>query len=221
MRIYTYVDGESHFIRTQAAFREVHGDSVDLTASVYVNNTTGSAAFPDEGKPYLRVLPAAKFFWDVNYPFAAPGRLCGAYISSAAYFTAVSGDLATYHEACLAIRKNGFFPHVIHESTQLATRRNEKRGATGLLEKAKGVDIGLAVQLLEDAYHNNFDACYVFTSDIDFLPALRVVQRMGKKVIVFGYKNGLSAQSRLAYVPDAFVDLTDHVRTAYLVANQE
>jgi len=216
MRIYAYVDGESHYIRTQAEFRATHGESADLASAVYIHTSTGSAAYPDQSKPYLRVIPSAKFFWDTNYPFAGPGSLAGQYISSAAYFTAVSGDSSAFHDACLAIRRNGFFPHVIHEPTQLANRRNEKRNASGIIEKAKGVDIGLAVQLLEDAYHNNFDACYVFTSDIDFLPALRVVQRMGKKVVVFGYNRGLGDQSKLVYLPDAFVDLTEHVRTAYL-----
>ncbi len=83
------------------------------------------------------------------------------------------------------------------------------------MEKAKGVDIGLSVRVLEDAYHNIYDSCYLFTSDIDFLPVIRVLQRLGKKVIVFGYIDGLGNRSELEYVPDAFIDLSDHMRRDY------
>jgi uncharacterized LabA/DUF88 family protein len=50
---------------------------------------------------------------------------------------------------------------------------------------------------------------------IDFLPVIRAIQRMGKKVIVFGYKDGLGTRSELEYVPDVFVDLSDHMRKEY------
>lgn len=215
MRIYTYVDGESHYTRTLAVYRDAFGQDAALSSAVYRPNSTGSSAYPAPVPPYLRVLEPAKFFWDISYPFAAPGALCGKYIQSAAYFTAISGDDDAYHQACVTLRTNGFHPRVARERSQLAGRRENRLQDFGILEKAKGVDIGLSVAVLEDAYHNNFDACYLFTSDIDFLPVIRVVQRMGKKAIVFGYRNGLGARSELEYVPDAFVDLTDHVRTGY------
>ena len=96
---------------------------------------------------------------------------------------------------------------------QLADRRTHTRTDLGLLEKPKGVDIGLTVRVLEDAYHNIFDTCYLFTSDIDFLPVIRVVQRLGKKVVVFGYADGLGNRSKLEYVPDAFVDLSERIKS--------
>jgi len=78
------------------------------------------------------------------------------------------------------------------------------------------VDIGLSVRVLEDAYHNIFSSCFLFTSDIDFLPVIRVLQRIGKKVLVFGYMDGLGSRSELEYVPDAFIDLSDHMRKNYV-----
>jgi uncharacterized protein (TIGR00288 family) len=87
----------------------------------------------------------------------------------------------------------------------------------GVVEKAKGVDIGLSVRVIEDAYHNIFDTCYLFTSDIDFLPVVAAIQRIGKKVIVFGYMDGLGTRSKLEYVPDGFVDLSSHMSGTYKV----
>lgn len=219
MRIYAFVDGESHYTRTLAAFRHAHGEDANIATAKHKISSTGSAAFPNGALPYIRLLPSAKFLWDVHYPFLAPGSLNGRAIEHAEYFTATSGDQEAFHNACVTIRAHGFTPHVAHEPTQLASRRAERRESLNLLEKAKGVDIGLSVQLLEGAYHNNFDICYVFTSDIDFLPAIQVVQRMGKKVVVFGYESGLSAHSKLRYVPDAFVDLSTHVASCYVPAS--
>jgi uncharacterized protein (TIGR00288 family) len=69
---------------------------------------------------------------------------------------------------------------VVRELKAQADRRKETLGKASILEKAKGVDIGLSVRAMEDAYHNNFDTCYLFTSDIDFLPVIRVIRRLGK-----------------------------------------
>jgi uncharacterized LabA/DUF88 family protein len=65
----------------------------------------------------------------------------------------------------------------------------------------------LTVRLLEDAYRRIFDVCYLFTSDVDYAPLIRAVQRIGQKVIVFGYRDGMGNNSELEYVPDAFIDL--------------
>ena len=107
-------------------------------------------------------------------------------------------------------------PRVTRERSQLKSQRANRLEQGGVLEKAKGVDIGLAVRILEDAYHNNFDTCFLFTSDIDFMPVARIVQRMGKKVIVFGYSDGLGARSEFEYAPDGFVDLGPYVEQTYL-----
>jgi uncharacterized LabA/DUF88 family protein len=110
----------------------------------------------------------------------------------------LSGMDDVFHEASVALRKRGFEPHVVHELKELAERRKSTLRDTNIPEKAKGVDIGLSVRLLEDVYHNNFDVCYLFTSDIDFLPVIRVIQRLGKKVIVFGFGTGIGKRSALA-----------------------
>ena len=216
MRVVVYVDGESHFIRTHSAVRK-HFGAVSLDAVTSKLTGIGSAAFPDVAAPYVRCEVGPKFFWDTYYPFLAPRPFNSPHITGGVYFTSASGDDQTYHSACVSIRKHGFEPRVTRERSQLQTQRTHRLEQGGILEKAKGVDIGLGVRLLEDCYHNNFDACFLFTSDIDFMPVARIIQRMGKKVFVFGYADGLGASSEFEYAPDGFVDLTQHVRENYVL----
>jgi len=69
------------------------------------------------------------------------------------------------------------------------------------------------VRILEDAYHDAYDVCYLFSSDLDFVPIVEAVKRIGKQVIVCGYRDALGARSDLEFVPDAFVDLTARAKT--------
>jgi uncharacterized protein (TIGR00288 family) len=87
-----------------------------------------------------------------------------------------------------------------------------------LLIKPKGVDIALAVRMLEDATYNNFDRCILVTSDIDYLPAINAVRRMGKQVSVLGFQEGIANDSPFMYVVEGFVDLELVMRDRYLSA---
>ena len=89
----------------------------------------------------------------------------------------------------------------------LARQRENVLKVEQVIEKAKGVDIALAARMIEDAFHDNYDACYLFSSDIDFLPIIEAVRRMGKQVYVCGSVDGLGEQSKFLHVPDAFVDI--------------
>jgi len=46
----------------------------------------------------------------------------------------------------------------------------------------KGVDIALAIDLLDLAFHQTFDTAILITGDGDFAKAVEIVQRMGKHV---------------------------------------
>ena len=105
------------------------------------------------------------------------------------------------------IREAGFEPQVIPELKDLAKQRENALKANGLIIKAKGVDIGLAVRMLEDAYHNNYERCVLLTSDIDYLPVIEAVRRMGKHVYVLGYGEGIAKDSPFLYLPERFVDI--------------
>src|SRR5262249_55230097 len=88
-------------------------------------------------------------------------------------------------------------------------------GKAGVIERAKGVDVGLSVRILEDAYANTFQDCLLLTSDVDFLPVVRAVRRMGKQVVVLGYREGSTHRSPLEFEPEGFYDLGEIVRREY------
>src|SRR5947209_2292626 len=104
-------------------------------------------------------------------------------------------------------RENEFEPQVIQEPKALRDQRANLRSQHQLIEKAKRVDIGMTVRVLEDAYLNAYRGCLLFTSDVDFLPVIEAVRRIGKLVFVAGYREGLAERSPLEYVPDRFIDL--------------
>ena len=58
--------------------------------------------------------------------------------------------------------------------------------------------------------------CFLFTSDIDYLPVIEAVRRMGKAVYVFGYGDGLGEHSRFEYVPDQFLDLGKRMNSNFV-----
>ena len=51
----------------------------------------------------------------------------------------------------------------------------------------KGVDVGLAVDLLVGAYENNYDKALVVSSDTDLVPAKRKVIMLKKEVEYIGF----------------------------------
>jgi uncharacterized LabA/DUF88 family protein len=215
MRISVYVDGESHYERSLALWRRLHGDGAELSQADVTDLTGGTANYPDQKKPGIRVDARSKFFWDIGYPFLPPYPFAGDNIDRAAYCTAFAGDDNDYHQACVVITSQRFDPRIVHERRTLADQRKNTSLNYGLLEKAKWVDIDLTVRVLEGAYHDIFDVCYFFTSDMDFLPVIRVVQRLGKKVVLFGYADGMGKKSELEYVPDGFIDLSARMRNNY------
>ena len=209
-----YVDGESHFIRSEACLQKLHGCEIPLESAQYDPGAGGLPSYPDETRPILRVDRRCKFFWDKQYP--CPLNVIGLHsiwsIRNAVYFSSASGDEDLLHKVRTLVRQEGFEPQIVMERRQLACQRDAERIANQLIYKAKGVDIGLAVRLLEDAHLGVFDECFLFTSDVDFVPAIEIARRLGRKVYVCGYKDGLAKNSALEYVPDRFIDLEDRVR---------
>lgn len=190
-RRYVYVDGESHYIRSEHAWRQLHGAKACLEHLRYVNQSDHRL---------LLVLPKAKVFWT---------RRMNPNVSRTIYFTSAIGDDAALHELMLSLRNFDIEPSIVKERKELRSQRDNLFVGQQIIEKPKGVDIGLAVRMLEDAYHHNFDSCHLYTSDVDFLPVIRAIRARGKQVYVYGYKNGLSLHSDLLTVPDQFVDLEE------------
>jgi uncharacterized LabA/DUF88 family protein len=86
--------------------------------------------------------------------------------------------------------------------------RLEIRGNGVYVEK--GVDISLAIDLLDLAYHQTYDTAIIISGDGDFANAVKIVQRMGKHV------ENASTRSCLSYHLQQTCDKTIILDAAYL-----
>ena len=213
--LYLYVDGESHFVRTSETWKLLYPNADINSIVTPASPSLPARILPIGGieNPRVRVHAAAHYFWDSQllhwmqgrhpWPGNSPLRIS----SRAVYFTSFTGNDADLHAAKVFIREGGFEPQVIHEHKKLKDQRENLAVQTGSRRSAKGVDIGLAVRMLEDASRGNYSCCMLFTSDVDFIPAIEAVRRAGKQVFVFGYKSGLGVKSDFEFVPDKFIDI--------------
>jgi len=198
---YLYVDGESHYAMAEKCLRNIHGEEAMLE-TVVVNPTSGAPTYADQRFWHNR---DARFFWDKHVTYLA--NISFAHIDRSVYFTAFTGTPKNLHKARVSIREAGFEPQVLLEVKDLLQQRANRLVSDGVLIKAKGVDIALAVRMLEDAYYGNYQVCLLFTSDIDYLPVIHAVRRMGKTVIVFGFNEGIAVDSPFLYVAERYIDI--------------
>lgn len=56
----------------------------------------------------------------------------------------------------------------------------------------KGVDVQIAVDIVRGAIKNEFDICYLISSDTDLLPAIKTAKEENKKIIYVGFENSVS-----------------------------
>lgn len=210
MQGYLYVDGESHYCMAEKVWKRLHGESADLST------VTANPLFAAARSGGIQHDAACKFFWD---PVVANNAgILWPFRTRAVYFTTYTGSREGLHAAQVRIREAGFEPQVILEEKDLSKRRENARRKDALLIKAKGLDVALAVRILEDAYRGNYDTCALLTSDIDYLPVIETVRRMGKHVHVAGYPDGLAKDSPFLYVPERFIDIgEDFMRQQYVL----
>lgn len=192
------IDGESHFIRAEKSWNEIHGDTYPLTSVRVIG---------DYGNRLSLVIPEAKVFWSAKM---------SAGISRPAYFTAASGDDNAIYDLKVKLRAFSLDPRLVHETKNLSRKRDSNCRSNGLIEKAKGVDIELAVSMLTYAQKDFYGTCHLYTSDVDFAPVIEAVRAMGKRVHVFGFENGLAKKSPLKYLPGQFINLTEILKNDYL-----
>ena len=69
----------------------------------------------------------------------------------------------------------------------------------------KGVDVQLAVDLVSNAYLNNYDVAVLFSGDIDLYESVKMVKTLGKHVVVFSHRNLMS--EKMIEISDFYVDL--------------
>ncbi|NNM85164.1 MAG: NYN domain-containing protein [Phycisphaerales bacterium] len=192
--IYVYVDGESHFIRSEYAWREIHGSEACLERLQYIGQ---------KDRDMVLAIPKAKIFWI---------RTMSAGVRRATYFTSAVGDADFIYGINRKLRDFNVDSHVIVEKRDLADRRANTLKQSQIIEKPKGVDISIAVRMLDDSFASHFEVCHLYTSDVDFVPVIKSVRARGKQVFVYGYRDGLGPNSDLLTEPDYFVDLKENLR---------
>ena len=56
----------------------------------------------------------------------------------------------------------------------------------------KGVDVQIAVDLVRGAIKNEYDICYLISSDTDLLPAIKTAKDEGKKIVYVAFNDYIS-----------------------------
>ena len=56
----------------------------------------------------------------------------------------------------------------------------------------KGVDVQIAVDIVRGAIKNEYDICYLISSDTDLLPAIKTAREEKKKIIYVAFENMVS-----------------------------
>ncbi len=56
----------------------------------------------------------------------------------------------------------------------------------------KGVDVQIAVDIVRGAIKDEYDRCYLVSSDTDLLPAIKTAQEEGKEIVYVGFENFIS-----------------------------
>jgi uncharacterized protein (TIGR00288 family) len=68
----------------------------------------------------------------------------------------------------------------------------KKCGATDYKFMEKGVDVGLAVDMVRDVMSGSVDHIILLSSDMDIMPAILIAQELGKKITYVGFDNRLT-----------------------------
>jgi len=63
---------------------------------------------------------------------------------------------------------------------------------TGGIYQEKGVDVRIALNILKGALKNDYDECYVISSDTDIIPAIKDAKNEGKKIVYVGFEDFIS-----------------------------
>lgn len=56
----------------------------------------------------------------------------------------------------------------------------------------KGVDVQIAVDIVRGAIKNEYDTCYLISSDTDLLPAIQTAKDEKKKIVYVGFESFIS-----------------------------
>jgi len=106
------------------------------------------------------------------------------------YYTCVQGDDSKIEETIRELKLLGFESPCVYKKVK---------------GKSKKVDIGLCVEMMNQAALDNFDICVLVTCDRDFVPVIEAVKGLGKRVVVWCFEECIVEE--LIFEADHFFNL--------------
>lgn len=125
--------------------------------------------------------------YDLNFAEFAK-KLCGPRRLFRTYYYNVQIDQIQQPEA---YREQQEFLDILRKTPYLEFRLGTIKTAQGIIVE-KGIDIMLAVDLLQFARNNSYDVAVLVSGDADFVYALQAVKNLGKYVEVACFETGTS-----------------------------
>jgi uncharacterized LabA/DUF88 family protein len=144
------------------------------------------------------------YIWATNIPLPNPNpKITNIDIVRAHYYTSVSGDMKKQIDIENEIKSINLPKISAHGNPQVlfpvVYKKNRQQ------EKAKGVDIRMAIDILSHTYNNNLDTVCFFSGDGDFEPVLKEVMGQGKNILLYSFSSGLNPA--LSRVCDEYICL--------------
>lgn len=131
-----------------------------------------------DGANFLHGLTEDFHRINVDFEALVQKLLNGRYLTRVYYYTALPNQ-ARDPERYTRLQK---FLNAIQRKPYFSVVLGRLEMRPGNIYVEKGVDIALAIDLLDLAYHNTYDTAILITGDGDFSRAVEIVQRMGKHV---------------------------------------
>jgi uncharacterized LabA/DUF88 family protein len=139
------------------------------------------------------------FVWPAFFPYSSPD-VRPIYIQGfpirTYYYTSCVGSEEVLEDVRLKLWTIGFEPRVFKKAKQS--------------QKTKAVDIALCTDMLSHAFRGNFEGAQLFAGDGDYVPLVEELKRLGKRVQVCFFGEGVSPALKLA--ADAFNDITQETQ---------
>jgi len=115
------------------------------------------------------------------------------FLTSIAYYTALpkEADMEQRHRSFIKVLKKEVRIKV-KSVPLLKVASNSVTSEGGGPRYSKGEDILLAGEMVRGAALNHYDIAVLVTGDGDFVPAVRIVQELGKPVVIASFRSSLN-----------------------------
>lgn len=102
------------------------------------------------------------------------------------YIGLVRKEIGNKKSEELVQNQQRLFSHLKQEGWVIQTGYMMKHGRD---YKEKGVDVRLALDILDKAYQGEYDTAIIVSSDTDLIPAIEKAKKLGKKIEYIGFSH--------------------------------